>query len=646
MDYLGNINEIYNESFFSKYPEDFKDFDENSYIFAVVDGDNILNYAVFKKEEFFKDTEPIANTKDVPLKDLTSLISSLEYGVDILVPYNDGEDFYFIDETRMLKMLFSILGLNDLSVIFNKRYGEIFPVFKKIGVVDYFQRGYKNYEPISLRLMLFSYKNLVCSIQYSLRRYHDYLLLIGNDMTDYDYTNRPENELFDESITPMIIIQDDIIVRVNKAYYNIFGHENEAEVGAVYNYSSKDSFDMDVDERKEIMRKIMNREIFYHEDERTFLNVNNERVYVNSIIFPVSYNGRNAAQISLVDITDAKKSNQEALLLQEALTTVQNVSKIAYFNYKRPTGVLWSEQICDIIGSDMETMGNDMYELIDDLSLEDQDALYDKIAWAFFKGVPFDLSTHVTTPEGNIKYIVIYGEVSKDEDYDYVLGYVQDITSSVLYEKELKNTNEQLSKLLDEKEVLLKEVHHRVKNNLQVILSLLKLDVRFQPDDPEAILKSTQDRIYSMALIHEKIYKSSDLANINIKEYLEDIVNYLLNLYSIGNIDVNYNLEDIELSMDTSIPLGLIVNEMMHNVIKYAFPDGNGGNVEMNIHSINDNVIFSFADDGVGLPDNLDIYNSPSLGLTVINSLVNQLEGVFSKIDQPGTAYMISFKKG
>ena len=170
--------------------------------------------------------------------------------------------------------------------------------------------------------------------------------------------------------------------------------------------------------------------------------------------------------------------------------------------------------------------------------------------------------------------------------------------------------------------------------------------MRFKPDDPESILKSTQDRIYSMALIHEKIYKSSDLANINIKEYLEDIVNYLLNLYSIGNIDVNYNLEDIELSMDTSIPLGLIVNEMMHNVIKYAFPDGNGGNVEMNIHSINDNVIFSFADDGVGLPDNLDIYNSPSLGLTVINSLVNQLEGVFSKIDQPGTAYMISFKKG
>ena len=74
---------------------------------------------------------------------------------------------------------------------------------------------------------------------------------------------------------------------------------------------------MDVDERKEIMRKILNRELFYHEDERTFLNVNNERVYVNSIIFPVSYNGRNAAQISLVDITDAKKSNQEALLLQQ-----------------------------------------------------------------------------------------------------------------------------------------------------------------------------------------------------------------------------------------------------------------------------------------------------------------------------------------
>lgn len=192
---------------------------------------------------------------------------------------------------------------------------------------------------------------------------------------------------------------------------------------------------------------------------------------------------------------------------------------------------------------------------------------------------------------------------------------------------------------------MIKEVHHRVKNNLQIILSLLNLDLRFHPDNPLDTVEATRTRINSMALIHEKIYGSKDLDHINLKDYIESEINELISMYCANNISKNFDLDDsIEVNIDESIPLGLIINEVFTNTIKYAFPNGECGNIFIELKKGDDeNIILTIFDDGVGLPEDFNIDSTNSLGLVIIKNLINQLNGELVILNQKGTAYRFIF---
>lgn len=198
-------------------------------------------------------------------------------------------------------------------------------------------------------------------------------------------------------------------------------------------------------------------------------------------------------------------------------------------------------------------------------------------------------------------------------------------------------------KMIHEKDMLLKEVNHRVKNNLQIILSLLSLDLRFNPDNPKATLEATRNRIQSMALLHEKIYNSSNSSSVNISDYLKDIVESLFDLYD-SNIHFHYDIDEIELGLDETIPIGLIVIEFINNTIKYAFPDNeDNANVclDFKINRTENKGILTIMDDGVGIPEDIDIFNTSSLGFMVINSLVDQIDGKLTKFDCDGACFKI-----
>ncbi len=202
-----NINNIFTETFFKQNLNKFQNYDENSYLITFVDdNDDIINFITFKKEEFFKDTKPITNESKVSITSLTDLISSLEYGVDILMPINEGDDFYIIDPTLISKKLFYNLGFKNLESILYKPFSKIFPKLNELSAVNLFSRGYKNNEKLSLKLMLFSNKTLLYSVKYGLRRYEDYLFIISYESTNLDYTRKREHELFNESIIPLLII--------------------------------------------------------------------------------------------------------------------------------------------------------------------------------------------------------------------------------------------------------------------------------------------------------------------------------------------------------------------------------------------------------------------------------------------------------
>jgi PAS domain S-box-containing protein len=215
---------------------------------------------------------------------------------------------------------------------------------------------------------------------------------------------------------------------------------------------------------------------------------------------------------------------------------------------------------------------------------------------------------------------------------------------------ELKLADENLKNSLNEKEVLLREIHHRVKNNLQIVYSLLNLQINTIVDKNarEKIIES-QNRIRLMSLIHEKLYQSESLAKINAEEYIGAIANELY--YSLSDKKTNTRLcldiESIEMTIDMAIPCGLIVNELMTNAIKYAFPEGwkGEGKIEILLRSYNDeHVEIKFTDNGVGIPANIDINHAQSLGLQLVNILVkNQLKGSMEIVNKSGLSFIIRF---
>jgi len=213
---------------------------------------------------------------------------------------------------------------------------------------------------------------------------------------------------------------------------------------------------------------------------------------------------------------------------------------------------------------------------------------------------------------------------------------------------EQKRLNEKITKSLEEKEVLLREIHHRVKNNMQIITSLLNLQSQNIEDKKyKDIFIDSQNRIQAMALIHEKLYQSESIAQINFKDYIEEIVSNIFESYSIkSNIKIDINIENIPIKIDYAVPCGLIINELVTNSLKYAFPDGRQGKIQISLKSNDNNMVqLSISDDGIGIVKDMDIRNTKSLGLHLVTALAeSQLHGQVILNREKGTEFQINFR--
>ncbi|HIE30271.1 TPA: response regulator [Candidatus Poribacteria bacterium] len=214
-------------------------------------------------------------------------------------------------------------------------------------------------------------------------------------------------------------------------------------------------------------------------------------------------------------------------------------------------------------------------------------------------------------------------------------------------EQKLQKSLEQVTASLEEKEVLLSEIHHRVKNNMQIISSMLRLQGRYIKDETYLqIFKDSQNRIRSMALIHEKLCQSENMANIDLDSYIRDLANSLYRTYAIAeNVELKIDVENVSLSIDSAIPCGLIINELISNALKYAFPNGREGEISINFRRIGDEVELVVKDNGIGMPQDLDLKHVESLGLQLVTTLVeNQLRGNLELSRTEGTEFRITFK--
>lgn len=233
-----------------------------------------------------------------------------------------------------------------------------------------------------------------------------------------------------------------------------------------------------------------------------------------------------------------------------------------------------------------------------------------------------------------------------DEDIR-LLRVASEMISSYLKRKQAEH---QLRVSLKEKEILLRELYHRTKNNLQVIYSLLNLQsLTISDKQMLEVVKEIQNRIRSISLVHEKLYQSKDLSNVNLKDYIQELANALLMSYqgSKNRISLTLDIADVFMSIDTITTCGLIINELVSNSLKHAFPDDRKGTIRIALRSIDgDEMELRVSDNGIGLPEGLDFRNTKSLGLKLVRRLAeDQLRGKVELEGEKRTDFLIKFKE-
>jgi PAS domain S-box-containing protein len=212
---------------------------------------------------------------------------------------------------------------------------------------------------------------------------------------------------------------------------------------------------------------------------------------------------------------------------------------------------------------------------------------------------------------------------------------------------ELIRNQEQIRASLKEKDALLKEIHHRVKNNLQIISSMLSLqEARVVDRASKEMLLDSRNRIKTMALIHEKLYGSFDLSRVNFAEYVRSLMSHILSTYGSSNdrVGIRVDVEDISLNIDMAIPLGLIVNELVTNSFKHAFPGSMRGEIFVELHRSGEGrYLLTVGDNGIGMPPDFDVEHTTSLGLQLVNALVQQIDSEVTIEREKGTVFKIAF---
>ncbi|AKB49440.1 Sensory transduction histidine kinase [Methanosarcina barkeri str. Wiesmoor] len=381
---------------------------------------------------------------------------------------------------------------------------------------------------------------------------------------------------------------------------------------------------------------------------------------VGVICIAVDITERKRAEEALKKANDTleEKIKERTVELEEAynsllenkmrLSEAQKIAHLGNWDWNLVTDELyWSDEIHNIFGLDSLEF-DETYDAFLNLVLpEDREYVNNAFKKAFC-GKSFEIDFRIISADREEHILYARGQVIFDEKNTpiRVRGIVQDIT-------ERKKTEEALVKL---EKVRIKEIHHRIKNNLQVISSLLDLQAeKFEDKKVKQAFSESQNRVFSMSLIHEELYKGGQAEKLNFSAYLEKLADNLLMTYRLSRINIRLNMdleENAFLDMDTAVPLGIIVNELISNSLKHAFTEKKEGEIGIQLRRHEETIngihksdfCLKVSDNGKGIPEDLKLESVESLGMQLINTLVNQLDGELKLKRNKGTEFTVRFK--
>jgi len=341
------------------------------------------------------------------------------------------------------------------------------------------------------------------------------------------------------------------------------------------------------------------------------------------------------------DVTNQRKAEQELVESEERYRKLFDASPDPIVVHSKGKLISGNKAAADFIGID-DAAALFGKPIIDFVAPECLEIVKERVQQLYTVGTPVELvEEKYITLDGTIKDVEVSAIPIIFRNEKAVLVAFRDITGRKRNEERIRNS-------LNEKEVMLQEIHHRVKNNMQVISSLLNLQARYIRDDKDLeLFRDSINRVKSMALIHEKLYKSEDLARIDFSDYIHKLTR---NLFIFFKIDINrvkyeIELEEILLDINKAIPCGLIINELLSNSLKYAFPGNKKGLIQIKIDHLEKENKYKvlYEDNGIGLPVEIDIRNTETLGIQLIITLVKQLHGKIELDKKNRSKYLIEF---
>jgi len=444
--------------------------------------------------------------------------------------------------------------------------------------------------------------------------------------------------IFENTGTSIIIVEDNTIISLANSEFERFVGYSKEEIEGKRSWTDfvvKEDLER-MREQHKLRRRDPNAALKSYECQTIDKNGNVKDVLLHADLIP----GTKKSVISLTDITERK-------LMEGALRNRKEYYKILAESSQDMIYVIGRDDMIEYVnGSAAKYLGLSPKEITGMLRSN-----FFPTELADHQKVRLDKVFETGLPEHTEDLMIVQGrEIWQDtfliplkaegEEIYAVLSISRDIT-------EHKRAEEMLKASLAEKELLLKEVHHRVKNNLQIISALLNSQSSYLTDDSIIrIFKDSQDRIKSMALIHENLYKSEDLGKVDFNEYLNQLIFYLSQSYGDLSLKVDFKVRtnNVYLNINTAIPCGMIVNELVSNSLKYAFPDGRIGEICIDISSEGDGFRLIISDNGIGIKGDLNIKDSKTLGFRLIDTLVKQIDGEMNLDTADGTRCEIYFK--